>query len=115
MEINFFDDEHASRYADGCMRAAGKQDYDSQYRAAIFMVSAFPSVYTKVRTYITPDGINFRAALAEQVLSSGEQVYLESAYQLFSSQACEGFSLHDLVGLSSDYYDAVIMALKILR
>src|SRR5690349_20065233 len=89
--IFFKKPDHKQRFV-AAMHAIGKiyrGAYDSEYGAALYVLTADVSIWQKTRDYVSRHGIDFEALLEELDWSGGYRALLQWAANLFNEQAAQ--------------------------
>lgn len=115
MFMFFKSDEHRERFL-ATIQSIGKAEkglVDSEYGAAIYILTIDSEIWNKAYWYVGSDGVQFDAMLHTEDFSTSYKALINFAWNLFN----EGVkvNLTDLVILDTANYKAFLTALEIRR
>jgi hypothetical protein len=87
--IVFKGPEHKQRFVETMQRIGGKiyqGQFDPEYAAAVYILTADLSTWRKAGTYVARNGIDFESLLEEVDFSGSYQVLIKWAGNLFNEQ-----------------------------
>lgn len=114
-EILFKTPTHKSRFL-MMMQGLGKMDddrLDSEYGAALFILTADVATWNKAQGYVSRDGIRFEDLLEEGNFSGGYSVLIALAGNLFNGNV--HIDPLELMRLDENNFQLAISAIKLRR
>lgn len=87
---------------------------DREYGAALYLLTCMPSVWEKVRSYVSADKIQFDEILEGVHLSTSEHAMVTLAGNLFNLGRTQASPV-DLMALDNGNFEAAIQALRLRR
>jgi hypothetical protein len=82
--LDFLTQEHAARFHEAVQQIGHIALTNEEYGSAIYLVTASPTVWNKATRHITEEKINFQAMIEEGYLSTGEDVAIRTAGNLYN-------------------------------
>lgn len=111
----FKSETHKNRFIE-IMHSLGKVyggRFDPEYSAALYLLTADLSIWRKVSSYVSRDGIYIDTVVEEVDLSGGYAVLVKLAGNLFNDQ--QHIDPLEFLRLDDDNFDLALTAIKLRR